>query len=147
MSDSRSAGELALVGRNSSVRIFRPAKGVVVIVLAGNDVGEHGDAPFTELSRNQGDGPLELFIDARDSRGVTLDVSGRWARWLSDRRDSLKRVNMLTGSRFVEITANFVRDFADLGGLMRIFADPQEFDFALAQATRGSGIRLRVPAI
>jgi hypothetical protein len=147
MSDSRSAGELSLVGRNSSVRIYRPARGVVVIVLVGNDVGEHGNAPFTELSRAHDEGPLELFIDARDSRGVTLDVSGSWARWLAERRDSLRRVNMLTGSRFVEITANFVRDFADLGGLMRIFADAQAFDSALAQATRGSGMRVRVPGL
>jgi hypothetical protein len=147
MSSSATAGErgeVLLLGRNSSVRIHRPGKRVVVIVLAGNDVGEHGTAPFLELSRDAADGPFELFIDARDSRGVTLDVSGSWARWLSEHRDSLRRVNMLTGSRFIELTANFVRDFADLGELMRIYADAEAFDSALGQATRNSGIRLRV---
>ncbi len=139
------SGDVLLQGRNSSVRIYRPAKRVVVIELAGNDVGEHGNAPFLELSREHEDGPFELFIDARNSRGVTLDVSGSWARWLSEKRDSLRRVNMLTGSRFIELTANFVRDFADLGGLMRIYADAEAFDGALAQATRSSGIRLRFP--
>jgi hypothetical protein len=147
MSTSATAGDpggVLLEGRNSSIRIYRPGKRVAVIVLTGNDVGEHGSAPFLELSRDVEEGPFELFIDARDSRGVTLDVSGSWARWLSENKSSLRRVNMLTGSRFVELTANFVRDFADLGDLMRIYADAEAFDAALAQATHNSGIRLRL---
>jgi hypothetical protein len=150
MSNSALVGEhkeFRLQGRNSSVRIYRPAPRVVVMVLAGTDVGEHGNAPFAELSRDYEEGAFELFIDARDTRGVALDVSGGWARWMSERRDSLRRVNMLTGSRFVEITANFVRDFAELGGRMRIYTDPEAFDTALTEAGRSaSSTRLRIQA-
>ena len=41
---------------------------------------------------------------------------------------------MLTGSRFIRLTADFVRRFADLGELMRIYTDPAVFDGALSNA-------------
>ena len=109
-----------------------------MLVITGTDTGEHGDAPFVELASDVDAGEFELFVDARESRGVTLDVSGRWARFLATRRASLRRVNMLTGSRFVQLTANFVRDFAELGELMRIYSDPTAFDAALAAAIEAS---------
>lgn len=120
---------------SSSLSIERPAPGVVVLVISGTDIGEHGDGPFAELASDADAGPFELFVDARASRGVALDVSGRWARWLAARRATLERVNMLTGSRFVELTANFVRDFAELGESMRIYTDAAAFDADLASAT------------
>jgi hypothetical protein len=35
---------------------------------------------------------------------------------------------MLTGSRFVQLTANFVRNFAQFGELMRIYTEAAAFD-------------------
>jgi hypothetical protein len=43
---------------------------------------------------------------------------------------------MLTGSRFVQLTADFVRRFAELGDAMLIYTDGVAFDEALASATR-----------
>jgi len=43
---------------------------------------------------------------------------------------------MLTGSRFIEITAEFVRRFADLQGIMRIGTEPAVFDQILTEARR-----------
>jgi phage regulator Rha-like protein len=43
---------------------------------------------------------------------------------------------MLTGSRFIQITAEFVRRFASLEGVMRICTEPAIFDFALAEALK-----------
>lgn len=126
--------EVSLESVTSSLRIQRPARGVVVLVITGTDTGEFGDAPFVELTADVAAGEFELFVDARESRAVALDVSGRWARFLAARRASLRRVNMLTGSRFVQLTANFVRDFAELGELMRIYSDPRAFEAALAAA-------------
>jgi hypothetical protein len=81
-------------------------------------------------------GPIDLFIDARDVRGASIDVSGEWARWLSSRKPELRTIAMLTGSRFIEITAAFVRRFASLEGIMRICNDSTVFDFALAEALK-----------
>jgi hypothetical protein len=39
---------------------------------------------------------------------------------------------MLVGSRFIEVTADFVRRFAALEGVMRIYTDPAAFDEELS---------------
>ena len=46
----------------------------------------------------------------------------------------LSGISMLTGSRYVEITADFVRRFAALEGIMRIYTEPAIFDAVLADA-------------
>jgi hypothetical protein len=82
-------------------------------------------------------GPVQLFIDARDVVGASIEVSGDWAQWLSRNRQNLRSIDMLTGSRFIEVTADFVRRFADLQGLMRIYTDAASFDDAVSQALIG----------
>jgi hypothetical protein len=107
--------------------------GVVVVTISGTDIGEFGDAPMLELSeRLKGNAPAELFIDARDVRGASIHVSGEWASWLRANKAQLREVSMLTGSRFIQITADFVRRFADLGGMMRIYTEEAAFDTAMA---------------
>ena len=74
---------------------------------------------------------IELFIDARAVRGASIEVSSDWALWMRAHRASFKRINMLAGSRYIQITAAFVRRFAGLAGLMNIFTEPAAFDAAL----------------
>lgn len=107
-----------------------------MIVVTGSDVGEHGDAPFVALGNDVARGPLELFVDARESRGVTIDVSAQWAVWLVGQRAALRAVTMLTGSRFVQVTARFVENFADLGEIMRVYTEAAPFEQALDAAIR-----------
>ncbi len=105
--------------------------GVVLIKLSGTDIGEFGDAPMRDLSRML-DRPIELFIDAREARGASIEVSGEWASWLRSHKVQIRELSMLTGSRFIQITADFVRRFADLEGIMRVYTEPAAFDTALA---------------
>lgn len=105
-----------------------------MLLISGTDIGEHGNEPFVELENDLRAGPFELFVDARASRGVTIDVSGEWSRWLGSHKRSLSAVHMLTASRFVQLTANFVKNFAELGERMRIYTDPATFDAELATA-------------
>ena len=65
---------------------------------------------------------------------MTIDVSSEWSRWLSKHKSSLRSIHMLTASRFVQLTANFVRNFAELGELMRIYTEPSAFDAELEAA-------------
>jgi hypothetical protein len=107
----------------------------VVLRISGTDVGEFRDAPMLDLSEFlDGAEPIELFIDARDVRGASIEVSGDWARWLRSHKGQLRDVSMLTGSRFVQVTADFVRRFANMEGVMRIYTEPAAFDAALAKA-------------
>ena len=106
----------------------------MVLRISGPDVGEFGDAPMKSLDEWMADsGPIELFIDARDVRGASIEVSGDWAAWLNTHKNALRGVTMLTGSRFIQVTAEFVRRFASLEGVMRVCTEPAVFDQALAE--------------
>ena len=123
-------------GVHSSLAITRPVAHVVVITIRGRDVGEHGQGPLRALDDELARGPFTLFVDARHTQGASVDVSNVWAQWLRAHRDQLERIHMLTGSRFVQLTADFVRRFAELGDAMLIYTDGATFDEALAAATR-----------
>jgi len=108
---------------------------VVLLKISGTDIGEFGSAPMLELKQClTGVDPIRLFIDARDVRGASIDVSGEWAGWLLAHKAHLRDISMLTGSRFVEVTADFVRRFADLQGIMKIYTEPAAFDAALTES-------------
>src|SRR4051794_37653833 len=99
-------------GVHSSLAIQRPAPGIVVVVLSGTDVGEFADFPMRELAKDIAQfGSIELFIDARAVRGASVAVSSAWALWMNTHRLQLTQVSMLTGSRYIQITADFVRRF------------------------------------
>ena len=131
-----STPEIRYDGVHCAIAIERRSAKVLVLRISGTDVGEFGDAPMQALEQSLSDAaPVHLFIDARDTRGASIDVSGDWARWLGAHRNQLREIDMLTGSRFIEMTAEFVRRFADLQGKMRIYTDPSALDSALAQTT------------
>jgi len=124
-------------GIHCRLAIERPAPAVVVVRLTGWDVGEFGEAPLRELEQYLAERQaLELFIDAREAKGATIDVSSEWALWLRKHKDSLQHVSMLTGAPFIRLTAKFVQRFADLGEAMRIYTDARAFDAALAAVTQ-----------
>jgi hypothetical protein len=133
--EAQPSREIRYDGVHCAFVIESPAPGVVVLRISGTDIGEFGDAPMRGLEQSlAGTGPVRLFIDAREVRGASLEVSGEWARWLADHRRALREIDMLTGSRFVEVTAGFVRRFSALEGVMRIYTEPAVFDAALAAA-------------
>lgn len=126
-----------LAGVHCTITIAHPVEHVVIVEITGADIGELGDAPLVVLNDLvAGKQALELFIDARAARGPSVDVSAQWATWLRENRSHFRYVNMLTRSRFVQLTADFVQRFAELGARMRIFTDPSAFDTALELANR-----------
>jgi hypothetical protein len=129
-----------LEGVHCTIEIRRPAQGVVVVKLSGTDTGELGDAPFVELAPDLAiNDHIELFIDASSVRGASIDVSGQWASWMRTHKKQLVHVHMLTGTRFIQLSADFVRRFAELGEAMRLYTERASFDDALAEAVE-SGV-------
>jgi hypothetical protein len=123
-------------GITCSLIIRRPAPAVVVVVLQGSDTGEFADFPMRELAKDlQRYGSIELFIDARAVRGASIEVSSEWAFWMRTQARHLREICMLTGSRYIQITAQFARRFAGLGEQMKIFTDAAAFEESLATAT------------
>jgi hypothetical protein len=128
--------EIAFQGKHCSVKLRQQGARVLLVEISGRDVGEHGERPMVALSGLlPPSGEAELFIDARRVFGATTDVSAVWALWLAQRRRAFSRINMLTGSRFVQLTAEFVRKWAELQDTMRIYTDPAAFETALTAAT------------
>ena len=122
-------------GRNCDLTIQQFRKGIVLIQITGVDVGEFGDSPMRDLRTSlENAGEIDLFIDARNVRGASIDVSCEWAKWLMAHKVHLREIHMLTGSRFIEVTAGFVRRFADLEGVMKIYTEAPAFDSALGAA-------------
>jgi hypothetical protein len=135
MSMTTHIDEVRLEGIHGTFVLRQPARGVVIVTFSGHDAGEFGDAPFHHLERQlDGSDRVELFIDARYGRAASIDVSNDWAQWLGRHRDKFRHVSMLTGSRFIQLSADFVRRFAELGPLMRIYTDPASFDGALGSS-------------
>lgn len=109
--------------------------GAVIVKISGTDIGEFGAKPTSELKKMLSSmDPVHLFVDAREVRGASIEVSGEWAAWLRANRAHLLDVSVLTGSRFIEVTAEFVRRFASLEHVMRIYTDPEIFDAAILRA-------------
>ena len=70
-----------LEGAHCTMRIERVAAGVLLLTIAGRDAGELGDAPLRALDRLAGDAArLDIFVDARETGGATIDVEGGFSR-------------------------------------------------------------------
>jgi hypothetical protein len=142
VSDSIRAYEpIAYDGVHCRLTIQRLTGNVVVVRIAGTDIGEFGDGPFRALDQivaELAERSLSLFIDARDVRGASLDVSGAWAKWLRAQSGYLRRVCMLAESRFIAVTADFVRRFARLEKKMTVLSREEEFDLALGRSLRSA---------
>ena len=123
-------------GVHCSIVLERPASLVVLVRISGTDTGELADAPMQVLNEWLSTSErVRFFIDARAVRGASIDVSSEWAAWLNAHRSQLESVTMLTGSRLIQVTAEFVRRFADLNGIMWVCTEPAVFDLALKQST------------
>lgn len=121
----------------ASCRVEQLSRSVVLLKISGTDIGEFGNAPmltldewFKELRQ------VKFFIDARNVRGASVEVSADWGKWLASRKNALRSITMLTGSRFIQITAEFVRRFSELEGVMRICTEPEVFEAAVAESLR-----------
>jgi len=137
MDSASAAEEIRYDGIHCNLVIQQFPSRVVVLRISGSDIGEFGEAPMKALNdRVQTSYPIDLYIDARDVRGASIEVSCDWAEWLTSHRSELRSVTMLTGTRFIQITAEFVRRFASLEGIMGICTEPAIFDFTLAEGLK-----------
>jgi hypothetical protein len=119
-------------GIHCTLCVASPHPSIVVVTFEGQDTGELGDAAFQEMEKMLAACPrVELFIDARHGKAASVDVSSDWARWLSSKRKHFWHISMLTGSPFIQMSAGFVRKFADLGDVMRLYSDAAAFEAVL----------------
>jgi hypothetical protein len=124
-------------GAHCEVLLEQFSETLILMKLRGMDTGELRDAPMKALDEwLSGLNPVKFFIDARNVRGASIDVSSDWAAWFNANRERFESITMLTGSKFIQVTAEFVRRFAGLDGVMWVCTEPEVFDLALEQAQR-----------
>ena len=124
-------------GAHCAVLLEQLSPSLFLMRLSGTDTGELRDAPMKTLDEWLAEAQaVEFFIDARKVRGASIDVSSDWAAWFTANRQHFKTITMLTGNKFIQITADFVRRFAGLNGIMWVCTETGVFDLALEQAQR-----------
>jgi hypothetical protein len=135
------SGHVTFAGVHATLEFDRPYAGVVAMKFTGYDIGEFGTGPFEELERDLRNGvPIEIFLDARDVRSASIEVSSDWAHWMMAHRSLIYRFNMLCRSSFVQMTAGFVQRFTQFAEQMRIYHDAEAFELALGVAC---GLRIQ----
>jgi hypothetical protein len=126
--------------------ISKPAPGVLVARLAGSGILALGGAPLRELTRHvERMDRAEIYLDAAALEGTSVEQSDAWALWFARHRTRIKQVHLLPAAKFVHISPEFLRRFADTNGMLRIYVDRGAYDAALADSVRVS--RRRVIAI
>jgi hypothetical protein len=126
-------------GLHCELTLSFPGQNVCVATFKGHDVGEFGEAPLLVLDdylRNTG--VMTLFVDGRNVPGASIDVSSAWALWMQKNRPSLQQIHLLCGSRFIQMTAAFVRRFAGLEDRMFIYTDAPMFEVAINETVAKS---------
>ena len=116
---------------------YRSRPGALEIVIEGVDRGQFGTAPLDEIGiALMRDRPLELFVDASAASMPTVDVSRQWTRFFSLNRDALTRVNVLVGSKSVELTIAIAQHLSQTGKLIQIYSDEEIYEARKAQSIR-----------
>jgi hypothetical protein len=135
---ARSSARLGL----GEVDIIKP--GLLHVRLAGAIRPEHvepimaaGDEQIAKGYR------VLLAIDADDVHGYKSEVRQVFQVWLRQNRSSIEKVWVLFRSPLLKMGVAMANAFT--GGMLRSFADPEEFDAELSKATRRaqSGALLR----
>ena len=132
------APDTVFEGVHCTLALRRPRAGVVVLILSGTDIGELGRAPFEALEADLAQGPIEVFIDARQARTASVAVTSEWALFFRNHRERIARVHILTTTRFLQVSAGMVRDYALLAERMTVLTDPADLE-------RRLGARLLAP--
>jgi hypothetical protein len=133
--ESSGGAEVELRGDGTRFALRRLRSGVLLAQISGDDRGVLGDAPFRELDRAlAARQPAELFFDLRGASGAVSDVREAWTDWFQGQRRRLKRVSILTSSRFVTLTVEIAKLFSRTGDLIQIYSDQLLFEQAMAVA-------------
>ncbi|MFT3764161.1 MAG: hypothetical protein QM820_01370 [Minicystis sp.] len=136
--DTLPDGSIRLASDRCTFLFHRPRAGVVLATIVGNDTGAFGDATLAEFDAEIARaGSIALFIDAREATGIATAVRERWTAWFQASEPRTRRVVVLSGSRFIELTVTATKLFSNTGDLIRVTADERAFVDAIAQEVPG----------
>jgi hypothetical protein len=122
------SGEVRLSAGDCTFAYRRLKPGALLVTISGHDTGQFGTSSLDEirleLLRNR---PLDLFVDAREALGPSVSVSREWTQFFVLNREQLRRVNVLVGSKVVELTIAIAQHLSRTGNLIQIYSDAEMF--------------------
>jgi hypothetical protein len=125
-------GLVELSSEAGSFRFRRLGPGFLLVTIDGQDNGQFGQAALDEIRmeilRAQ---PLELLVDAERTTLVSTEVSKEWTQFFSNCRAQLKRVVVLTGSRYMNLVVSISQHLSQTGKLITVTSDRAVFDAAM----------------
>jgi hypothetical protein len=128
-------GVVRLTAGGCTFEYRRPRPGALLVTITGMDSGQFGTTPLDEITTALArEGPLELFVDAREAVGAAVSVSDDWTRFFSSQRARLTRVHVLVGSKVVYLTVAMAQHLSRTGSLIQIYSDPEIFAARLPRA-------------
>jgi len=131
-------GTVELTSEAGSFAFRRLRAGVLLVTIIGQDNGQFGQAALDEIRleilRAQ---PLELLVDAERTTLVSTEVSREWTQFFSNCRTQLKRVVVLTGSRYMNLVVSISQHLSQTGNLITVTSDRAVFDAAVERSRQG----------
>jgi hypothetical protein len=131
-------GLVELSSEAGSFTFRRLGSSVLLVTIAGQDNGQFGQAALDEIRleilRSQ---PLELLVDAERTTMVSTAVSKEWTQFFSNCRPQLKRVQVLTGSRYMNLVVSISQHLSQTGNLITVTSDRAAFDAAVERSRQG----------
>jgi hypothetical protein len=135
-------GATRFFGARGSVVVERVAPGHLLLTAWGYDDGSYQPPVFARFEDEIRDaGALTLWIDSRHQTGSAHAARTYSRRWLSPRRDQVRGLHVLVGSRLMDMVLSlaimvFGREWA------HSYGTPQELERAMRQLVPGF---LRLP--
>lgn len=112
---------------------FRP--GVLLVTIEGMDAGQFRTAPLDEIRLElMRHAPLRVFVNAQNALGATVEVRQEWTAFFSAHRAQLKGVDVLVGSKYVQLVVGIAQLLSQTGNLIQIQSDPNFFHEKLVRA-------------
>jgi hypothetical protein len=125
-------GKIRLSGEGCSFTYERARPGMLLVTIQGHDRGQFGTSTLDEiLNAIQKEGPIELFVDARNAVGISVSVSDSWTRFFTLNKDKLKRVHVLVASEYIQLTVAIAQHLSGTGDLIKIHSKEENFTSAL----------------
>ena len=140
-------GSVRLTDGSCSFLYERPAPGIIVLTISGDDRGQFGTATVDEVAAefSRATQPLKLFVDTRNATGPTRDVMETWTAWFAANHSRLDRVLILVPpeSQLLHLTVSIAQHLSRTHGLIRICATIDDFHAAVEKSVPSFNARRR----
>lgn len=125
-------GKIRLSGDDCAFTYDTPRPGALLVSINGHDRGQFGTSTLDEiLIAIQKQGPIELYVDARNAHGISVPASDSWTRFFTLNKDKLKRVHVLVSSEYIQLTVAIAQHLSGTGDLIKIHSKEESFTNAL----------------